>query len=143
MAKSQSNPRFHARGRSRGVGGAEEGFALSGRIWVEKEGETFLGWGRVVLLERIREHGSINAAARSMGMGYRHAWDLVDMMNRLSPKPLVRKVTGGRRGGGSTLTAEGTAALENFWALVDDFRAFLRGRDARIWRKRRKPRAKA
>jgi molybdate transport system regulatory protein len=55
----------------------------------------------VVLLERIDEHGSISAAARSMGMGYRHAWELVDEVNRVSPRALVEKDAGGRGGGGA------------------------------------------
>jgi molybdate transport system regulatory protein len=97
-------------------------------VWVEKHGETYLGWGRVVLLERIREHGSISAAARSMGMGYRHAWELVESMNRLGPSPLVRKVTGGARGGGACLTPPGEAAVEAFWNLVEQFRVWLAAR---------------
>ncbi|MCP4995252.1 MAG: LysR family transcriptional regulator, partial [Gammaproteobacteria bacterium] len=69
---------------------------LGGRIWIEGPEGTFLGYGRVVLLERIREHGSISAAARSMEMSYRHAWELVDSMNRQSRSPVVVKSTGGR-----------------------------------------------
>jgi molybdate transport system regulatory protein len=103
-------------------------------LWVEKAGGTFLSWGRVVLLERIGECGSISAAARSMGMGYRHAWGLVDEMNRLSPKTLVRKVTGGPGGGGAELTPEGGAAVAGFWGLVEDFGKWLSARDARLWR---------
>jgi molybdate transport system regulatory protein len=98
---------------------------VSGRLWIEKDGATFLSWGRVVLLERIREHGSISAAARSMGMGYRHAWELIDEMNRLSPKVLVLRKTGGQRGGGTVLTADGEAAVARFWELVGEFREWL------------------
>ena len=39
-------------------GGAKDGYGVSGRIWIEKGGATYLAWGRVVLLERIRDHGS-------------------------------------------------------------------------------------
>jgi molybdate transport system regulatory protein len=27
---------------------------IKGRLWIEKQGETFLSWGRVVLIEHIR-----------------------------------------------------------------------------------------
>jgi molybdate transport system regulatory protein len=93
-----------------------------------------MAWGRVVLLERIREHGSINKAAKSMGMGYRHAWTLVDKMNRDSPKPLVRRVAGGKHGGGTVLTPEGEALVEGFWKLVEGFRAWMAGQDPRLWK---------
>lgn len=110
-----------------------KGCRFSGRLWLEKDGKTLLAWGRVVLLERIDELGSILAAARSMGMGYRHAWNLVDQMNRESPRPLVRKKTGGRGGGGSELTAEGRAAVASFWKLVDRFRAWMARQNTDLW----------
>lgn len=105
---------------------------LRGRIWIEGPEGTFLGYGRVVLLERVREHRSISAAARSMSMSYRHAWDLVDSMNRQSPAPLVEKSTGGRGGGGARLTAEGARAIKTFWAAYEDFQTFLEKRGAKL-----------
>lgn len=100
-------------------------YQLRGRIWIEGPAGTFLGYGRVVLLERIREHGSISAAARSMEMSYRHAWKLVDSMNRQSRKPVVVSSTGGRGGGGARLTGEGEQAIEAFWSAYQDFKDFL------------------
>jgi len=58
------------------------GYELKGRVWIEGASGTFLGCGRVVLLERIAEFGSISKAAKSMDMSYRHAWELVDSINR-------------------------------------------------------------
>lgn len=110
------------------------GYRFSGRLWVDKNGETYLAWGRVVLLERIRDQGSISAAARSMDMSYRHAWQLVDSMNRLAPVSLVEKTTGGQRGGGAKLTAAGEAAIKEFWALTEDFGAWLKARRPRTSR---------
>ena len=37
-------------------------YQLQGRLWIQGAEGTFLGVGRVILLERIREHGSISAA---------------------------------------------------------------------------------
>lgn len=70
-----------------------------------------IGPGTAALLEAIAEHGSISAAARAMNMSYRRAWVLVDAMNRAFRNPLVRTETGGKRGGGATLTKTGLAAL--------------------------------
>ena len=102
-----------------------EKYRLHGRFWVEGREGTFLGYGRVVLLERIREHGSISAAARSMEMSYRHAWKLVDSMNRQSRHPVVKKSTGGRGGGGARLTKAGQQAIDCFWSVYRDFKNFL------------------
>lgn len=100
-------------------------YRLRGRMWLSKGDETYLGFGRVVLLERIKEFGSITKAAKSMEMSYRHAWDLVDSMNRKAPKPLIISSTGGKGGGGAVLTAEGEMAIEFFWESNSRFRAFL------------------
>jgi molybdate transport system regulatory protein len=98
---------------------------VGGRVWVEKDGRTYLAWGRVVLLERIEQCGSISAAARSMGISYRHAWLLVEQTNALAPAPLVVAQKGGKKGGGASLTQEGKQAVQGFWRLVEKFKAFL------------------
>ena len=103
----------------------QESYRLHGRLWIEGPEGTFLGYGRVVLLERIREYGSISAAARSMEMSYRHAWKLVDSMNRQSRRPVVEKKAGGRGGGGAVLTAAGENAINCFWSAYRDFKTFL------------------
>jgi molybdate transport system regulatory protein len=102
-----------------------EPYRLRGRIWIEGAEGTFLGYGRVVLLERIRDYGSISAAARSMEMSYRHAWKLVESMNRQSGKPVVAKTTGGKGGGGAVLTETGEQAIAMFWSASREFQAFL------------------
>jgi molybdate transport system regulatory protein len=106
-------------------------FYVRGHIWVDGKEGTFLGYGRIVLLERIREYGSITRAARSMDMSYRHAWELVDSMNKQTPKPFVVTAAGGRGGGGTRLTAEAEKAIRLFWKFYADFQAFLE-REARV-----------
>ncbi len=110
---------------------------LHGRIWIDGDEGTFLGYGRIVLLERIREYGSISKAAKSMEMSYRHAWELVDSMNRQSPKPLVEAATGGRDGGGACLTKEGERAIVLFWEFYADFQKYLKQQQKKtrvLWR---------
>ncbi len=107
-------------------------YRLCGRIWIEGPEGTFVGYGRVVLLERIREHGSISAAARSMEMSYRHAWKLVDSMNRQSHTPVVEKSTGGKGGGGAVLTAAGERVIDAFWSAYDDFQEYLDARSRKL-----------
>ena len=98
---------------------------LRGRIWIDGPEGTFLGYGRIVLLERVREFGSITQAAKSMDMSYRHAWELVDSMNRQAPGPLVAAAAGGKGGGGARLTDDGEKAIILFWKLHADFHIFL------------------
>ena len=76
-----------------------------------------LGPGKIRLLEAIRAHGSISAAAREMGMAYRHAWELVDDLNRCFAEPVVAAATGGRRGGGASLTPWGEELIRRFRRL--------------------------
>lgn len=100
-------------------------YNLMGRIWVEGKDGTFLGHGRVKLLERIREYGSITEAAKSLDMSYRHAWDLVESMNSQAKRPLVETATGGKGGGGTRLTDEGEKALRSFSEFHRNFQIFL------------------
>ncbi|MFC2041904.1 winged helix-turn-helix domain-containing protein [Chloroflexota bacterium] len=95
------------------------------RVWIEKDGELFLGRGRVMLLERIDQLGSISAAARSMRLGYRNAWLWVEATNRLAATPLVEKTTGGARGGGARLTDEGQKVLGRYNKLREKMSALL------------------
>ncbi|OGP69908.1 MAG: ModE family transcriptional regulator [Deltaproteobacteria bacterium RBG_13_60_28] len=106
------------------------GVQIKGRLWLERDGETFLSWGRVVLLERIHELGSIAAAARAMGMAYSHAWSLVAEMNRLAGEDLVARTFGGKNGGRAWLTPAGEAAVANFWQMADKFQEWLKNQEA-------------
>jgi molybdate transport system regulatory protein len=86
------------------------------RIYLGEE-EHKLGPGKIQLLEAIREHGSISAAARSLGMAYRHAWELIDDLNRCFETPVVEASTGGRAGGGAEVTRFGEELIRRFHAM--------------------------
>lgn len=103
----------------------EQGYSVRGRVWLEKDGELYIGWGRVVLLERIKKYGSIAAAAKSMKLGYRNAWLWIEAMNRLAPTPLVEKVIGGAGGGHTRLTEEGQRVINEYRSLRARFNDFL------------------
>ena len=109
-----------------------QGFYCGGRIWIEKDGETYLGFGRMVLLTRIGELGSISQAAKSMAMSYKQAWDLVDSMNRHADTPLVTTSKGGKGGGGALLTEAGEAAISEFNRLLLRLNAFLAEETSRL-----------
>ncbi len=80
-------------------------------------GEIAMGPGKADLLDAIRAHGSISAAARTIAMSYRRAWLLVDCMNRCWREPLVETSPGTSRGGGATVTSFGESVLRYYRAL--------------------------
>lgn len=76
-----------------------------------------LGPGKVSLLEAVREHGSISAAARSMNMSYRRAWLLMDELNRALASPATVSEHGGQSGGGSVLTPVGEEIIRLYRSI--------------------------
>jgi molybdate transport system regulatory protein len=107
-------PEFGVKHGTRSGHTPESGIVLKSKVWLEKDGKLFMGYGRATLLERIDQLGSISAAARSMKLAYRNAWLWVEAINRLSPKPLVIKSTGGPRGGYARLTEEGRRIIKEY-----------------------------
>ncbi len=105
---------------------------LKGHIWIEGSKGTFLGYGRIALLERIREYGSITKAAKALEMSYRRAWILIDSMNQQVPNPYVVTSAGGKSGGGTRVTEEGERAIALFWKIHNDFQKFLAGKDQAV-----------
>ncbi|WP_316861835.1 TOBE domain-containing protein [uncultured Cohaesibacter sp.] len=67
---------------------------------------------RFRLLYEIGRQGSISAAAKSLGISYKAAWDAVNALNNLFSTPLVNAKPGGRKGGRAVLTEEGRRALQ-------------------------------
>lgn len=80
---------------------------IRSNLWFENEQKAFFGKGRIELLEQIDRHGSISGAAKAMKMSYKAAWDAVNEMNTLSSEPIVVRETGGKGGGGTSLTERG------------------------------------
>jgi molybdate transport system regulatory protein len=76
-----------------------------------------IGPGKADLLEAIGRTGSISAAGREMGMSYRRAWMLVNVLNASFAKPLVSTATGGQRGGGTQITDFGSEVLRRYRAM--------------------------
>ena len=92
-------------------------YHIKSRFWIATEEGTFLGDGKVKLLQAIVETGSISAAARGLEISYRKAWKMIDVMNEQAKSPLVERQTGGKRGGGTVVTNEGLKAIESFLEL--------------------------
>ena len=92
--------------------------SLSVRIDLDTEGR--IGPGKIQLLEKIDEFGSISAAGRAMDMSYKRAWDLVDEINRICRQAAVERQTGGKNGGGAVLTPFGTSLVARYRKIERD-----------------------
>jgi molybdate transport system regulatory protein len=90
---------------------------LALRIRVDIAPGLWLGPGKVQLLEKIEQAGSISAAARVMGMSYRRAWLLVEQLNAMFGETLIATTAGGPRGGGAALTPRGRKVLAAYRAI--------------------------
>lgn len=79
------------------------------------------------LLAAIDRSGSINRAAREVGLSYKGAWEMVERATSLSPRLLIETATGGRDGGGTRLTGTGRKLLTLYGRLQEEHRRFLEG----------------
>jgi molybdate transport repressor ModE-like protein len=100
---------------------------VKGNIWIEENDGVKVGKGRAVLLQKIKQGGSIADAARQLKMPYRKAWAMVKEMNKNKSNPVVEKAAGGTNGGGAHLTERGKELLEAFSALTNEFEKFQNG----------------
>jgi molybdate transport system regulatory protein len=100
-------------------------FIMNGRIWIDTPNGKVLGHGRIELLERIHESGSIRQAALQMKMSYKQAWDLVKYINENINEPIVISKRGGKGGGKAEITAKGFDIIKQYKNLQDNFKQFL------------------
>ncbi len=93
---------------------------------IDLDPERRIGPGKILLLENIREFGSISAAGRAMDMSYKRAWDLVDEINRVCRQPAVERQTGGKNGGGAVLTPFGISLVARYRKIERDAASAVR-----------------
>ena len=90
------------------------------KVWIESETkEVYFGEGRQRLLRLIDEHGSIQQAAKLMGMSYRTAWGMLRASEQRFGFQLVEKTRGGKNKG-TKLTYCGRCVLDWFDKLEKD-----------------------
>lgn len=91
------------------------------RLWLETGEGVLLGLGRAQLLASIARHGSLNRAAKEMGMSYRAAWGRLKKTEEQLGAPLVAK-QGARQS--FVLTPMGEDFVKRFNAWHKDVEAF-------------------
>lgn len=86
---------------------------------LRREGRPLVGRDRIELLDAVATHGSITKAAKAVGLSYKAAWDALNAVNNLLPRPAILGQTGGRQGGGAVVTEDGHALIAAFRMLED------------------------
>ncbi len=81
-------------------------------LWLESGESVYFGMGRLMLLDRIEEHGSLRKAAESLGMSYRAAWGKLRATEDAVGELLVETV--GAKRGGYRLTPAGRRFRDKF-----------------------------
>jgi len=105
-----------------------EGYSdkIRARFWiVGNDQSAYVGIGRIELLQKIEALGSMNQAAKSMGMSYKKAWKIIQELNTMYSEPLVVKEVGGKAGGGSVVTDRGKKLIADFKFIEMEMEAFL------------------
>ena len=85
--------------------------------------ENAVGPGKIALLERMRDTGSLSQAARELEMSYRRAWQLLDSLNQSFGEPVILTSVGGKGGGGTTITPLGISLIDAYRELERDVTA--------------------
>lgn len=94
---------------------------LTVRVFAE---EKCFGPGIAALLHRVREHHSLRAAAQSMGMAYSKAWTILKTSENQLGFKLLDSTTGGKNGGGATLTPQAEEILSAYEAYCSELKAY-------------------
>jgi len=81
--------------------------AAAVRFRVDFGRDRAVGPGKIALLERIGQSGSLSQAARDLHMSYRRAWLLLASLNASFRERVAVSSRGGRSGGGMRLTVFG------------------------------------
>jgi molybdate transport system regulatory protein len=86
------------------------------KLWmVNQQGEAVFGSGLAELIEEIDTHHSVLEAAKHMGMSYRYALHRLTTAEERLGQPLVTRLRGGAKGGGSSEVTEfGKSMVKRF-----------------------------
>ena len=113
---------------------------IRSKIWLEIDGEPVLGGGRCSLLHGIEKFGSINKASKQLHISYRKALSYIQTMEQRLGVKLVDRRTGGRHGGGATLTRDAQKYLKKYEKLEHGINKMLDRRYAKVFGNNKKRR---
>ena len=94
------------------------------RIRIKIDDVITYGSGISELLQKIDQLGSINKAAKSIGMNYKKALGIIKRAESKLEKQLIEKSIGGNMGGGSKLTPSGREFVYQFNAMEKEVKEY-------------------
>lgn len=97
-------------------------YGLSLKLYFENKA---FGPGMSLLLRGVESTGSLQGAAQAMSMAYSKAWKMLKDSEKAWGFPLTERETGGRDGGGSTLTPQAVSLLEAYDGFMAETRQEL------------------
>lgn len=93
--------------------------AITKITFFDDNNEKFFGEGPYRLLRTIEKTGSLRSAAITIGLSYTKAIRMVNNAEKSLGFLLIKRITGGKSGGGSVLTAEGKEWIEKYESYRD------------------------
>jgi molybdate transport system regulatory protein len=100
-------------------------FKVKSKVWVEFNEKHVMGEGKYRILEEVNRWGSINKAAKNLGISYRKAWSWINSMESRLNLKLVDRQKGGRNGGKAVLTKEAEELMVKYKELVMGLNEFI------------------
>lgn len=87
------------------------------RLWIEGDDGTLVSSGRMRLMALIEELGSLNKAAKELGMSYRRAWGRIQETEQRLGQPIVIRKRGRK---GYELTDFGRSIIKSWMVFQKD-----------------------
>lgn len=81
---------------------------------LDEDGQAFFGYGPMLLLQEVQRTGSLNQAAKNMGMAYSKAFSMIKRAEKAAGFPMLERSIGGAGGGGSSVTAQGLELMNQY-----------------------------
>jgi molybdate transport repressor ModE-like protein len=94
-------------------------------VWLEEDGRHIVGEKEARVLAGLRKFGSLMATAKSLGITYAHAWNVLNNLAFNTGTPVVMAKRGGEDHGGTELTKRGVELLEEYERLQKGVSQFL------------------
>jgi len=92
------------------------------KVWIEKEGETLLSYGKYLILKEVEKTGSIRKAAQNLKIPYKKAHSYIKLTEeRFGKKLFIRK-----KGMGTVLTDKGKRLLQTYERILEKFEETLK-----------------
>jgi molybdate transport system regulatory protein len=93
---------------------------------VNQENEKFMGIGVVWLLEEVKKHSSLRAAAKELGISYSKAYSMMNVLENSLGKVILVRRRGGYDRQGAYLTEFGEQFLESYKAFHKEIKEITR-----------------